>query len=59
MVPYFTRGMQAKVICKQELEANFGPKRDENAEWIKLDNENFIVYRSPSVVNVIKSRRLK
>ena len=37
-----------------------GPKRGENGEWRRLDNEelhNF--YRSPYIVRVIKSRRLR
>ena len=38
----------------------FGPKRDENREWIGLQREELhSLCRSPSIVRVIKSRRLK
>ena len=37
-----------------------GPKRDENAEWRRLYNEKLhSLYRSPNIVRVIKSRRLR
>ena len=39
----------------------FGPKRDEvKREWRKLHNEELIVlYSSPNIVRVIKSRRVR
>ena len=38
----------------------FGPKRDENGEWGRLHNEELdSFYRSPNIVRVIKSRRLR
>ena len=38
----------------------FGPKRDENVEWRRLHNEELHnLYRSPNIVRVIKSRRLR
>ena len=38
----------------------FGPKRDENGEWRRLHNaELHSLYRSPNIVRVIKSRRLR
>ena len=38
----------------------FGPKRDENGEWRRLHNEEpRSLYRSPNIVRVIKSRRLR
>ena len=38
----------------------FGPKKDENGEWRRLHNEELhSLYRSPIIVRVIKSRRLR
>ena len=38
----------------------FGPKRDENWEWRRLHNEELhSLYRSPNIMRVIKSRRLR
>ena len=38
----------------------FGPKRDENGEWRGLHNEELhSLYRSPNIVGVIKSKRLR
>jgi hypothetical protein len=38
----------------------FGPKRDVNGEWRRLHNEELhSLYRSPNIVRVIKSGRLK
>ena len=37
----------------------FGPKRDGNGECRRLYNELHSLYRSPNIVRVIKSRRLK
>ena len=38
----------------------FGPKRDEKGEWRRLHNEELdSLYRSPNIVRVIKSRRLR
>jgi hypothetical protein len=38
----------------------FGPKRDENGDWRKLYNEQLhILYRSPNIIRVIKSRGLR
>ena len=37
-----------------------GPRRGENGEWIRLHNyEPHCLYRSPNIVRVIKSRRLR
>jgi hypothetical protein len=39
----------------------FGPKRDEvKGEWRKLHNEELLdLYSSPSIIRIIKSRRMK
>ena len=38
----------------------FEPKSDANEEWRRLhDEELHILYRSPNIVRVIKSRRLR
>jgi len=39
----------------------FGPKRDEvTGEWRKLHNEELnVLYSSPNIVRVIKSRRMR
>ena len=52
--------MQAREFGNRILRRIFGPKRDVNGEWGKLCNEKLrSLYRSPYVVRVIKSRRLK
>ena len=39
---------------------HIGPTKDENGEWRRLHNEKLhIMYRSPNIVRVIKSRRLR
>ena len=38
----------------------FGPKKVENGKWSRLHNEElYSLYRSPNVVTVMKSRRLR
>jgi len=49
-----------RVFENRNLRRIFGPKRDENGEWRRLHNEELHgLYRSPSIVRVIKSTRLR
>ena len=49
-----------RVFENRILRRIFGPMRDENGEWRKLHNEELhSSYRSPNIVRVIKSRRLR
>jgi hypothetical protein len=49
------------VFENRVLRRIFGPKRDEvTEEWRKLHNEEFHdLYSSPSIIRIIKSRRLR
>jgi len=50
-----------RVSVNRVLRRLFGPKRDEvTGEWRKLHNEELSdLYSSPSIVRVIKSRRMR
>ena len=49
-----------RVFENRILRRIFGPKRHENEEWRRLHNEELHnLYRSPNLVRVIKSRRLR
>jgi hypothetical protein len=50
-----------KVFENRELRRIYGPKRDEMTEgWRKLHNEELHgLYSSPSIVRVIKARRMR
>ena len=49
-----------RVFENRILRRIFGPKRDENGEWRRLRNEEIhSLYRSPNIVWVNKSRRLR
>jgi hypothetical protein len=49
-----------RVFENRILRRIFGPKRDENGEWRRLHNEELhSLYRSPNIVRVINSRRLR
>jgi hypothetical protein len=47
------------VFENRVLRRIFGPKRDEvTGEWRKLHNEIHDLYSSPSIIKIIKSRRI-
>ena len=49
-----------RVFESRILKRIFGTKRCENGEWRKLHNKELhTLYRSPNIVRVIKSRRLR
>ena len=49
-----------KIFENRILRRIFGPKRDENREWRRLNNEKLhSLYRSVNTVRMIKSRRLR
>ena len=49
-----------RVFENRILRRIFGPKRDENGELRRLQNEEIhSLYRSPNIVKVIKYRRLR
>jgi hypothetical protein len=54
-------GRRLRVFDNRVLRRIFGPKRDEvTGEWKKLHNEKLHdLYSSPTIVQVIKSRRMK
>ena len=49
-----------KVFENRILKRAFGPKKDVNGEWRRLHNADLhSLYRSPNIVRVIKSIRLR
>ena len=49
-----------RIFANRILRRIFVPKRDENGEWRRLHNDELhSLYRSPNIVRVIKSRRLR
>jgi hypothetical protein len=54
-------GRRLKVFENRVLRRIFGPKRDEvTGDWKKLHNEELHgLYSSPSIVGVIKARRMR
>jgi hypothetical protein len=54
-------GLELRVFENRVLRRIFGPKRDEvTGEWRKLYNEELhVVYCSPSIIRIIKSRKMR
>jgi hypothetical protein len=49
-----------RVFENRVLKRIFGPKREEDGLWRKLHNNEFhILYSSPNIVRVIKSKRMR
>ena len=61
-----TLALTLREVCRLRVFENmilrriFGPKRDEKEEWRRLHNEELhSLYRSPNIVGMIKSGRLR
>jgi hypothetical protein len=53
-------GTQIRVFENRVLRRIFGPKWEEDGSWRKLHNDELhILYSSPNIVRVIKSRRMR
>jgi hypothetical protein len=53
-------GRRLRVFEKRVLRRVFGPSRDEvTGEWRELHNEELNLYFSPTIVRVIKPRRMR
>jgi uncharacterized membrane protein len=51
---------RVRVFEKRLLKQIFGPKREEDASWTYLYNDELnSLYSSPNIVRVIKSRRMR
>ena len=47
-------------VFENRILGRFGLRADENGEWRRLQNEELhSLYRSPNIVRVIKSRKLR
>ena len=56
----FREECRLRVFENMILRRILGPRKDANGEWRRLHNEELhSLYRSPNVVRVIKSRRLR
>jgi hypothetical protein len=53
-------GHRPRVFENRVLRRIFGPKREEDGSWRKLDDDELhSLYSSPNIVRVIKSRRMR
>jgi hypothetical protein len=53
-------GLSLRVFENRMLRKIFGPKREEDGSWRKLHNDELhSLYSSPSIVRMIKSRRMR
>ena len=61
MVADIAGGKEAEVFENKVLRRIFGPRRDEvTGDWRRLHNEEInVLYSSPNIVRVIKSRRMR
>jgi hypothetical protein len=56
----FREERRLRVFENRMLRRMFGPKRDGVTDWRKLNNEELHnLYSSPSIIRVIKSRRMR
>jgi hypothetical protein len=57
---YWSQERRLRAFENRVLRRIFGPKRDEEIGWIKLQNEELHnLYSSPCLIRVIKSRRMR
>ena len=60
MVSYIKGGTHLRVFENRILRRIYGSKRAKNGDWRRLHNEELhSLYRSPNIVRMNKSRRLR
>ena len=60
MISSIKEERRLRVFENRVLRQILGPKWDENVDWRRLHNKELHgLYRSPNIVRVIKSRRLR